>query len=202
VDAVMADLLALAKELAEPHVHVESYHTWKNRNRKNHEHRTVHDPLVTQLHTAATDPARLLDDVGGGRSNKPASRPPLAIEAFSRWLAIRDRVAGWLRVLHLEPRDSPEAGIRSLAIYSMNLDQGTAQSLVRDMKMWKTWCGVMTGWGSKVLCPAVGCPVCESFRSIRISCDTGEGFCVECQHAWVTMEDLISLGKGSLKTAA
>lgn len=199
---MIEDLKALAAELAEPHVHVEPYHTWNNRNKKRREYRTFVPGLAEQLYEAAVDPRRVPDEAGGSNPNKPESRPPLGLEAFGRWMEILQGVKGWCLTLGLGDRLTVENGILAIKQKAEDLGQDAIQAIVQDMKTWRRWCVVMTGWETKVFTPAVLCPSCESWRSVRIRCDIGEGFCSECQHSWTTLDDLVSFGKTAQNAAA
>lgn len=198
--SLIDEIAQLADELAQPHVHAEPYRTWKSRNRKDRLHYTTHPGLLEQLRLRAVDPSKLLNDVGGGASKKPASRPPLAIEAFSRWIDIRHAVAEWGFALGIDYEPVPEEGILALSKVAITQTETTVQAITRDMRQWRRWCAVMTGWESKVFSPAINCPSCTSFRSIRINSSVGIGFCCECQHSWETITDLLSLGKSAQNT--
>jgi hypothetical protein len=195
--AVISEIQGLAEELAEPHVHVEMVQYWSpSRNKKWRTHRTTQPGLLRQLHLAAVaPPVRGPDDVGGGSAGKPESRLPLALEAFSRWMDVKKAIENWCTTLALPRPTSPESGIRAIITTLAILDLDTLEAIAQDFKTWRRWAAVMTGWDQKILTPSISCPVCTSFRSIRIRCDLGEGFCSECQHSWDSLEDLRMLGQ-------
>lgn len=193
---------SLASELTDPRMHIERGHVWdKNRNKKRVEHKTTQAGLLHQLYVAAVDPVKLLDDVGGV-TGKPQSRPPLALEAMSRYLEISEKVRGWLNSLGQPKTETVEGDIRALAGAGYLLDSDTLDAIEQDFKMWRRWAAVMTGWECRTFVPRIECPVCFSEQSIRINPMIFEGFCAECQHYWVGDEDIVSLGKNAQEVAA
>jgi hypothetical protein len=200
--AVAQDIADIADELTEAHQHTEVVSFWDaNRNRKKRQYRTVQPGLLAQLHEAAVDPVHLMDDVGGSSGKKPASRPPLAIEALSRWLDISEGVKRWCETLAITRRTTVESNIRAIVGCIGQLDADTLSAITEDMKAWRRWAAVMTGWETKVFSPSIACPVCETFRSIRINVTVHTGFCTECQHYWES-DGLVDLALESQKKEA
>jgi hypothetical protein len=204
MNALVEELLTISDELIQARRHVEHRHFYDRNNNKKPlpDHVTYQPGLLAQLYRTAVDPDKRLDEVGGSNSNKPSSRPPLAFEAYARWHDIRRMVHGWCESLALPVVSTAEAGIQQLGCLAPQLDSDTLDALVQDAKMWRRWAAVMTGWENKVFVPTMRCPVCTSFRSIRISTTAGTGFCSQCQHYWDSGEDIVCLGQTAQKQAA
>lgn len=189
------ELTGLAEELVLERQHTESRWTWdRNRNKKKlPEHVTWQPGLLAQLYTSAVDPAKWVDD--SGAHGKPRSRPPLAVEAFSRYLEIERRAAAWCAQLGHAERRTAQGNIIALVKEAETLDEDTLTELVRDFGEWRRWAAILTGWENKLFVPRIECPVCEEFGSIRISAELGEGFCSQCQHYWGGAEEILHLAK-------
>jgi hypothetical protein len=177
-------LVAIADELTEPRMHIERVPYWDaNRNRKVREHRTTVPGLLAQLYDAALDPVVGQGDDSSGHA-KPASRPPLAIEALSAYESIAGAVLRWVCVLRLDPRVTPQSNIRMLVGDAARYDLDTLEALIEDMRTWRRWAAVMTGWEQAVFRPRIVCPVCLTFASIRVNAERQLAFCHVCQHSW------------------
>lgn len=192
---LVQQVLGLSDELVQPRRHVERRHYWdRNRNRKKlPEHVTLQPGLLAQLHASAVAPNRLVDE--SGSCGKPKSRPPLAIEAFSRWLEISSQARDWCFRLGIHPRGIAEDNIRALDELAPRLDADSLEALIQDLKTWRRWAAVMTGWETKLFIPNIECPTCHSFRSIRVNAEIACGYCSECQHYWEGSEQIVYLAR-------
>lgn len=180
---VFDKLLRVADELTEPRPHVERVPYWDaSRHRKFREHRSVIPGLLAQLYDAAVDPVIVAQE--GGTRPKPSSRPPLAIEALSTYESIAAGALRWVRLTRMTPRVTPQSNIRALVGDSARYDLDTLEALYDEMRMWRRWAAVMTGWEAAVFTPRIPCPACSTFGSIRVNIERGLAFCSECQHSW------------------
>ena len=180
---VLDSIRDTADELTDPHLHVEKIREWDgNRNPKWRHHKTVQPGLLTQLQESVY-PVHLRED--GGRSI-PASRPPLALEALSQRLAITNAVTRWCWSLKLDKRGRVESDIRQLAAAAMAFDDETARTLLAEMRQWRTWCAVYTGWETIYQPAAVPCPVvdCGQTNTLRINLTNKTATCRACRSVW------------------
>jgi hypothetical protein len=176
-------LLDTADELTEPHAHTERIPYWDdNRNKKFREHRTTQPGLLAQLYEAAVDPVVVVQE-GGGRA-KPKSKPPLALEALSRYDDVCAGALRWVRSIRLTPRDTVQSNIRGLVGEATRFDLDTLEALYAEMRTWRNWAAVMTGWQTQVFRPRISCPMCQSRGSIRVNGAQQLAYCNECQTSW------------------
>jgi hypothetical protein len=186
-------LLDVADELTEPHIHVERLPFWDdNRNRKYREHRTTQPGLLAQLYEAAVEPVKVVDEAGG--KGKPKSRPPLAIEAYSRYNDICVGALRWVTSVNVKPRETAESNIRALIGIASRFDLDTLEALLYEMKAWRRWAAVMTGWQTRVFRPRIACPYCDTSGSIFVNGTEQLAYCNECQMYWEG-EDLVEMAE-------
>ncbi|WP_285554854.1 DUF7341 domain-containing protein [Actinoplanes regularis] len=182
----MLDQIAtVADDLTEPHMHSESITGWdRNRHRKTRRWTTVQPGLLAQLHQSVIPVWSTPDDFGA--SSVPASRPPLAVEALSRHDEIAMAVLRWCTSMGLETRVSVESNVRALVGATPKLDEETAAALLDEMRQWRRWCLVLTGW-EQLYCPAgVPCPIvgCGMRNSLRINLTNATALCRACGSTW------------------
>lgn len=181
----VADIAAVADELTEPHQHIERIPYWNgSRNKKIRVHTTIQPGLLAQLHASVADPVRDAEHLGGRQT--PASRPPLALEALSKHVAIVIGVTRWCWSLRLEIRDTAESNIRALVGKASELDTETRRALYDEMRLWRRWAAVMTGWESDLFEPRVACPVCDKVGTLRVNLKAKQAFCnnIDCAAGW------------------
>lgn len=184
----MADVLAAirdtADDLTEPHQHRERIRDWdSNRNAKYRVHTTTQPGLITQLGQAVTHTNGVTEGSFGGGYG---SRPPLALEALSRHLAITVQVMDWCAHLGLTVRATVESNIRALVGAAATLDHDDARALLSDLRRWRGWCAVLTGW-EKLHQPAgVACLVvdCAQVNTLRINLTNKTAMCRACGSTW------------------
>ncbi len=180
---IVDKILRVADDLTEPRPHVERVPYWDaSRHRKFREHRSVIPGLLAQLYDAAVDPVQAPQE--GGTRPKPSSRPPLALEALSTYESIAGAALRWVRVVRLQPRVTPQSNIRALVGTVGHHDEDTLDAMYEDLRTWRRWAAVMTGWESPLFAPRMACPACESFGSIRVNAERGMAFCMRCEHWW------------------
>jgi hypothetical protein len=190
----------VADELCDAHVHIERVPFWDtSRNRKHREHKTTQPGLIAQLYEAAVDPVKTVSEAGGSKS-KPKSRPPLAMEAYSRYVEITAGALRWTRTLHLAPRDTVESNIRGIAGVTSRLDLDTLEDLHRELRTWRRWAAVMTGWQCQVFRPRVACTMCGTRGSLFVNAAERAAYCGECQYSWEGA-DLVDMAE-HIRTAA
>ena len=182
----MGDVLQLiadvASELADPRQHTERVRTgWTAaRNPVFTAHTTIQPGLLAQLYESVIPGSA---EQEGARST-PGSRPPLALEALSRHSAIVIAVTRWCWTLRLELRDTVEGNLRALVGAAAQLDDDTARTLLSEMRAWRRWCAVMTGWESPLFAPRAPCPVCETLGTLRVNLSAASAFCTACGSGW------------------
>lgn len=169
----LTDIADLAELLCDPHQHTETVQYWANRNRKFRRHVTIQPGLLHQLHEAVFRQ----NTADEGRRGSPGSRPPLQLEALSLHVVIQVAVTRWCWELNVTMRDSTEQDIRALVGAAMDSD---TQTLLRaDLRRWRTWCEVMTGWETVWAPKGVTCPVaaCGQQGSLRVLLAAKRAFC-------------------------
>ncbi|WP_328382957.1 hypothetical protein OHQ88_10625 [Micromonospora zamorensis] len=179
------NIVDLADELTEPHQHVERFAVWDdNRNKKIRTHVTIQPGLLAQLHDSVSEP--ISEDGGVGTRRPPASRPPLALEALSKHTAIVIGVTRWCWSLRLDLRDTAESNIRAIVGKAPELDDDTRQTLLTELRQWRRWCAVLTGWENDLFAPRVPCPVCEKVGTLRVNLKAKAAFCnnMDCLAGW------------------
>jgi hypothetical protein len=191
---LLDDIREAADALTEPSIHrAELPREWDhNRHRKPARyHQTVQPGLLTQLYQSI-HPAGTTDP---GARGIPASRPPLALEALSTYGEICMRARAWCRQARISTRVTVESTIRALVGAAGHLDDDQLHQLRADLRQWRRWCLVQTGWEQiriprgGVACPIVGC---GRIGTLRINLTTASAMCRACGAAW--SEDDGSIG--------
>jgi hypothetical protein len=183
----------VADALTEPHLHVEPIPYWdNNRNRKIRRHQTVQPGLIAQLYQSVVPASSSAEPGAGG---VPGSRPPLAVEALSRHDTIAMQVLRWCRSLHITARVSVESNVRALVGASAVFDDDTARVLLSEMRQWKRWCSVLTGWENIYRPAAVSCPVlgCGKVNTLRVNLTSKTAMCRACAATWSDEDGTIGL---------
>jgi hypothetical protein len=180
---LLDQILAVADELTEPHLHREPYTTWVNRNRKTSYHETVQPGLLAQLYQSVSPVSSNGEAPAGG---VPGSRPPLAVEALSRHDEICMAVLRWCTSLRLDTRVSAESNIRGLVGAAGNLDQDTQAVLLAELRQWRRWAAVLTGWENLYRPARVPCPIvdCGKTNTLRINLTAQTALCQACSSTW------------------
>ncbi|GAA3765634.1 DUF7341 domain-containing protein [Micromonospora maritima] len=194
-DATITTITGLAEQLCDPGQHVERIPYWDdNRNRKFREWRTVQPGLLAQLHQAAVEPTSGTTEPGP--RTVPRSRPPLALEALSTHAAICTHAAHWCTSLNLDLRDTVEANIRALVGAAPGLDDDDLQLLARELRTWRRWAAVATGWIAPLYQPHVPCPACHTTGKLRINLTAQAAHCRACQATWAADDgSIFALGE-------
>lgn len=180
---VFDQITDVADTLTEPHIHAEPYTVWINRNRKTRHHRTVQPGLLAQLYQSVI-PAWCSGEAPAG--GVPGSRPPLAVEALSRHDEIAMAVLRWCTSLGIDSRVSAESNIRALVGATSRLDEDTARALLDEMRQWRRWCAVLTGWENLYRPAGVPCPIvgCGQTNTLRINLTAQTALCKACSSTW------------------
>jgi hypothetical protein len=190
---MIVKLTNCADDLTDSRLHTEPVRVgWTKSRNPIMENRTMRLPgLLAQLYTTAVEPATAA--VEGSRRPKPSSRPPLALEPLSTYEEIRAAAVQWVRSVRLDLRPTPESNIRALVGICRRLDLDTLEALYADVRTWRRWAAVMTGWDRPEFRPQVSCPVCTTFGSLRANADKRylSAFCNECQEGWDGQEVVI-----------
>lgn len=180
----LVEIADLAEELTDPRQHTERVYEWSpSRNRVSKPVVTVQAGLLEQLHEAIRHEA-IADEQA--RHGVPASRPPLLLEALARWLDIVTGVNGWMSDAREEHRGSVFGNLRALVGVAARFGSDDRIRLLRDLRRWRTWAAVMSGWANPPLQPHVACPnpECGAIGSLRVIPERKSGLCVECKHTW------------------
>lgn len=193
----MADLLAgiteAADELTEPHRHTERIRDWDaNRNAKYRTHVTTQPGLLAQLYQAVT-PSGSAGEASTGSSF--GSRPPLAVEALSCHLTITVAVMDWCAHLGTTVRATVESNLRALVGAAPKLDADNQRALLADLKAWRRWCAVLTGWETLYQPGGVACPNvdCGQANTLRINLTNRTAMCKACGAAWAEDDGSITI---------
>lgn len=174
----------VADDLTEPHIHSEPITFWDaNRHRKIRRHQTVQPGLLAQLYQSVMPVSSSGDEPAGG---VPGSRPPLAVEALSRHDQISMAVLRWCTSLHLATRVSVESNVRALVGAAPSLDDDTAAVLLCEMRQWRRWAAVLTGWENLYRPARVPCPVvdCGKTNTLRVNLTAQTAMCQACSATW------------------
>ncbi|HEY9415196.1 MAG TPA: hypothetical protein VIQ30_10585 [Pseudonocardia sp.] len=199
---ILADIADVGSELADPHQHTERIEGWStSRHRTVRRHTVTLPGLLTQLYESVY-PA------GSDATTRqpPSSRPPLALEALSTHAVISIAVIKWLWDLRIDQRDSVQGNIRALVGAAGLMSSDDQRRLLADLRRWRTWCAVMTGWERVEHFPEIECPVCGKVGTLRVNYTSERGYCTNqardsdgelvCGSVW-TMQDssLMVLGR-------
>lgn len=173
----------LAEELCDARQYREPIYEWVGRNRKlTRVIITTQAGLIDQLRdsiqpaSSTTDTARPV----------PASRPPLQLEALDRLIAIEKAAHNWTWQLRLQPRLYLEGTIRHLVDGAAKADDNTRHALAAEMRRWRGWAAVMTGWASPPLVPYIRCAntTCDQLATMRILPERRTATCAACGNVW------------------
>lgn len=178
------EILALADELTEPHVHIERVPIWdRNRNRKFREHRSTIPGLLQQLYDAAVDPVGKAGEVVSHA--KLQSRPPLAVATLSMYFEVCAGVQARVVGLGIDPRPTPESNIRAVVGMVGRLPDEVLTAILTELRTWRRWCAVMTGWqSSTTFRPRVHCPSCLAWHKVVVSTEKAMAVCSKCTCSW------------------
>lgn len=192
-DRLLSDIAAYAEELAEPRQHRESRWTWTaSRHRKKlPDHVTVQPGLLVQLHEAAHPLHDSAHPAAGdsGSTTRPAasSAPPVRLEALSALLVITMAVNVWCGTLTVVNRGQVVDNVRGLVGGAARADTPVRRQLAGDMRSWRNWAAVMTGWAEPDYAPYdATCPEpdCRALGTIRIRLAAKTAMCIECMATW------------------
>lgn len=178
------DIRDTADALTEPSIHREPVPYWDhNKHRRFRHYQTVQPGLLAQLHQAVHPSCSTAasEAPGGG---KPGSRPPLAVEALSAHAEIVDHIRTWCAGYGLQLRPTGESNLRQLSAKAMSFDEPTARTLLTDLRRWRRWCLVMTGWEKVVALRSVACPECAAAGTVRVNLTTTSALCRACVATW------------------
>lgn len=151
--------------------------------------------LLEQLYAAAFDPSMHAEE--GGTRMKPRSRPPLAVEAFSRYQDVSRGAQRWVRSVRVEEHADPARNIRQLVTAAAGVrgqylawDEETTEALLGEMRSWRRWAAVLTGWESPPKRPYIKCPICEGISTIWVNATVEAAYCSACLFTWEDVYDL------------
>jgi hypothetical protein len=144
--------------------------------------------LIEQLYAAAFDPSMHLEE--GGNRVKPKSKPPVAIEAMSRFQDIDRAARRWVRSVKVEEHVEVDRNIRELVSAAagqrgyLAWDDETMEALLLEMRQWRRWAAVLTGWESPPKRPYIKCPCCSGISTIWVNMSVGSAYCSGCLFTW------------------
>jgi hypothetical protein len=187
------DLLAAQESLTDSRQHRETHDAEGRLLSKPFTHRLP--GLLEQLYLAAIDPSMAAE--AGGMRLKPKSRPPLALEAWSRYTDIEKAALRWVRSLRMEEHTQPGRNIRQLVSAAAGVrgqylawDEDTIEALLTEVRQWRRWCAVLTGWESAPWRPYIKCPVCSEISAIWVNEAERSAYCSSCKADWDDVEEL------------
>jgi hypothetical protein len=190
---LLDQILDTADALTEPHMHTEPITYWDtNRHRKTRRHTTIQPGLLAQLYQSVIPASSSTEASAGGTFG---SRPPLAVEALSRHDQIAMAVLRWCTSMGLPTRASVESNIRALVGAVGHLDDDTTAALLTEMRQWRRWAAVLTGWENLLRPAGVPCPIvdCGKTNTLRINLTTKTGMCQACGATWSEDDGGISI---------
>ncbi len=181
---MLQDIADVADALTEPHRHLEPvYDTDRHRNRRLRRVWPSSQPGLLQALWEAIEPGRAAVDKG-----RPAggyrSVPPLCLEAVSRYVSIQIGVVRLCWSLDVRLRDSTASSIRALVGAAALADSEAQAFVLGELRTWRTWCAVMTGWQTPAYAPTVPCPACDRANALRINLGRKTAMCIACDACW------------------
>lgn len=192
----LAEIAELAEELCDPRQHTERVYGWtRQRNRKVVRlHTTVQPGLIVQLRDAVHEPATINED-HAPRGRAEPSRPPLQLEALARLMDIALYSNEWVHDARIEHRGGIERNIRALVGAAPRIDRSLQLGLLSDLRRWRGWAAVLSGWALPPLQPHVNCPNpdCAKLGTLRIILERKTATCCECKHIWDDRDGSIQL---------
>jgi hypothetical protein len=178
-DEVVQELAEIARELTQERTHVEPILDDNGHGRKTLRRAwtTTQPSLLDQLRTMAHEGLR----VGArppGSVGKPSSRPPGNFEALAVSTSIVDGARRWAVSLNACSERAPAAAqIRALVGMAPTIDASDLLELLREMRYWRTMASIATGWTEALWSPAVPCPLCERFSTLRVDVQARAAYC-------------------------
>lgn len=138
-----------------------------------------HLALLDQL-AQAMEPGGL----GADGHRVPSSQPPARLDAIDRLRDITVMVQWWVLVGGVPMYRDVKHDMRRLV--GVAWQPGEIRALDRDVRLWLTWCRVLTGWDSPAWSPNAKCPACGMRGTLRIRLDRRMACCVEstCRAGW------------------
>jgi hypothetical protein len=182
-------ITGLAEELVDARQHREPIYEWSpsRHRRKTGEHITVQPGLLAQLRDAIYEGPATAFNIGAQTSSTPAgSKPPLLLEALAHHIAITMAANRWIWELRITNLGAAEANIRTLVGAAATIDLDARRALASDMRRWRNWAAVSTGWANPPLTPRVPCPNpdCGQLSTLRILPEHRAAHCTRCGNVW------------------
>jgi hypothetical protein len=178
-DSRVEDIARWAQELTAPRQHVEPILDDNGYGRKTVRRAwtTTVPSLLDQLRQMAHEGLR----VGSrppGSVGKPSSRPPGNFEALAVSTSIMAGASYWAVAYAMCFDQRNAAGIiRALVGISSLLDDESLYELHREVRHWHAMASLATGWREPPWSPAVRCPACGSFGTLRVDADARSAYC-------------------------
>lgn len=174
----MADLLAQVQNMADwlldSRPHTERIEYWDNGNRKVRTHTVVMPSLLDQLRDMVPRSAGAA--VEGSIGAAFASKPPLHLEALSRWQEI-----------HADPYWWAQLGIVH------ELTDTDLRALLSQLRRWYGWCATITGWERTLSPHRATCPQCSERGRLLINLTVGSAMCRDCKATWISEDGSINV---------
>lgn len=181
----LVEIADLAEQLCDPRQHTERIWGWtKQRNKKVVRiHTTIQPGLIVQLRDAVHTPTA--EDEQTRHHRATLSRPPLQLEALARLIDIAVTSNEWVHHTRIVNRGGIEPNIRALVGNAPRLDRDLQHDLLSDLRRWRGWAAVMSGWALPPYQPHVPCPNPECGKhGLRIIAERQTATCSECRHVW------------------
>lgn len=178
-DEVVQELAEIARELTQERTHVEPILDDNGHGRKTLRRAwtTTQPALLDQLRTMAHEGLR----VGArppGSVGKPSSRPPGNFEALAVSTSIAEGAARWAVSLGFcFDQRSSHGVIRALVGSAPLMPASDLLELLREMRYWRAMAAIATGWTDPLWSPAVPCPLCERFSTLRVDVQARAAYC-------------------------
>lgn len=201
---VLAEIAELADELTDSQEHIELIYGWtQNRHRKLlRKHKYTRPGLLQELRDAIHTPTPADTDNTTTLRPIPGSKPPLLLEALARLIDIETSSNRWIWLAGIPNRGRAESNIRALVGAAANMISDQQHELLQDLRRWRAWAAVMSGWALPPYQPRINCPMpdCGQHSTIRIILERKTGLCVACQTIWTEWDGTINLLAAYIKT--
>lgn len=189
---LIADILAHADALRDPHHHAEPRWEWDHNRHKKPlpPHVTIVSGLIQQLR----DMAEPGNDGGQGGTGSHESCP-VAIDAVSLLASITHGTAYRAGSLGVPIRDTPEANIGAILGCVGGIDQETQRQIRNELGAWRNQAEIITGWKLPALELRAPCPAlivdhngnqheCGARGTLLAAPDGSAAWCTSCRTRW------------------
>src|SRR6266508_4182256 len=107
------------------------------------------------------------------------------------------------RLTHLHKTTQPGllTQLRDAVLPAATQDANNQAALLDELRRWRTWCAVMTGWQSPLYQPHAPCPHCDQRGTLRVNLARQSAFCTtktwspeRGEHVWCATWNPATIG--------